>query len=681
VTSSTIPGPFRRWRWLPTAGLAALPFLVYANGYDHAYQLDDTYTLVTNPSVRSLANIPRYFVDPGTYTSVREQVDYRPVLQVSYALNYAINGYRMQNWHFTQILLHALVTVGLFLLCKRLLALGAGPPSDATAFVAAAVFAVHPASSGVVNYLNARSSLLTAAFLVPALLAYLKPVESAEYRRPQWTAALWYTLALFTKVEAVGALGALWAFELWQRGRETGAGVIGSAVATLDKRTLRRLAPALAVTLVYFVIRARLMAPFPFGDSRHAPDVGAYEYLVTQFTAWWHYVARWVAPISLVADNLAYPVYRSWREPVVLLAAGGWLLVIALLVAAWRRAPWLTFVAIATLALLSPTSSIAPLAEMVNEHRPYLAIGVLWLGVAIPSAQLVRLALTPSARAIGAAALVILMASLGALTWRRNTVFHTAGAYWKDILDKAPSSRAHLNYGLSRMQAGDYPNALKHYRLSLEEAPYWYYTHINLGVAFQNLGNADSARAHFDIAVQNDRFSGQALLWRGEFLLSRRSFAAARGDFLASQPLSLQSYRVAKGLATAASGLGDAGERDAQVARMRALDSAATGRDLAAVLAAGDPRAARESIETTLMTEGLTLLRENDAAGAAAKFREILAGNPTHYGAHYQLAASLDRLGRRDESRALWRTVLKMAEGYKDEATIRTARARLERNP
>src|SRR6185503_19633531 len=97
------------------------------------------------------------------------------------------------------------------------------------------------------------------------------------YQRPQWTAAVLYTFALFTKVEAVGALGAFWAFDLWQRAREA-PGV----------------SLPLAVTAIYFIIRWRVMAPFPFDETRHAPDVGASQYLATQLTAWWYYVARWI---------------------------------------------------------------------------------------------------------------------------------------------------------------------------------------------------------------------------------------------------------------------------------------------------------------------------------------------------------------------------------------------------
>lgn len=671
-------------RILATALLIAAPFVVYSNNYRHAYHLDDAYTLVSNPSVRTLSAIPRYFVDPSTYTSVREQADYRPLLQVTYALNYRMGGYDTWWWHFTQILLHALVTLGIYALCLRVLGMlrDAPPHPERIAFFAALIFAIHPAASGVVNYLNARSSLLTAVFILPALLAYMKPIEEEGYVRPQWHAAVFYTLALFTKVEAVGALGAFWAFELWQRGRETPAhGFLRAVRATLDRRTLRRLASALAVTAVYFVIRWRVMSPFPFGESRHAADVGAYEYFLTQLTAWWYYVVRWIAPIRLVADYLSYPVYRSWTDPVVLLALGGWVLVGALLVGAWRRAPYLLFLAITALALLSPTSSIAPLAEMVNEHRPYLPIGILSLALVIPAALFLRQWHRGPARVAMTAGVALIVVALSVLTYRRNEVFSTSQRYWKDVLAKAPSARAHLNYGVSLMAANDMPEAMRQFQKSLELAPQWYYTHINLGVAYRSLGQMGRAREHFDRAVEYDRYSGLALSWRGEFHLGMGEFAAARDDFLRALPLSLEHYRNAKGLATAYAGLGDVPRCLEQTDRMRALDSAAAMTEPSNVRACAPSREADARSQESQMAAGLDFLAKGNPVAAAAKFREVLAVNPTHYGAHYQLAVALDRAGKATEARVLWEKVLRMAEGYNDQATARTARSRLNQKP
>ena len=83
------------------------------------------------------------------------------------------------------------------------------------------------------------------------------------------------------------------------------------------------------------------------------------------------------------------------------------------------------------------------------------------------------------------------------------------------------------------------------------------------------------------------------------------------------------------------------------------------------------------SVDAT-MALGLDLLyRKSDPAGAAQQFRAAIAKVPTHYGATYQLAKSLDLAGQRDQATPYWRKVLGMATQYRDERTIQQARERL----
>lgn len=78
------------------------------------------------------------------------------------------------------------------------------------------------------------------------------------------------------------------------------------------------------------------------------------------------------------------------------------------------------------------------------------------------------------------------------------------------------------------------------------------------------------------------------------------------------------------------------------------------------------------------MKSGMDLLyQQAKAEEAAVEFRKILAEKPDHYGATYQLAVSLDKLGKRDEATVLWESVQKMALQYQDDATAKTAYARL----
>lgn len=92
----------------------------------------------------------------------------------------------------------------------------------------------------------------------------------------------------------------------------------------------------------------------------------------------------------------------------------------------------------------------------------------------------------------------------------------------------------------------------------------------------------------------------------------------------------------------------------------------------------GASQAAAETDEA-LMKAGLeALYTERDPEAAAAQFRKVLAQNPTHYGATFQLAMALDRAGKPAEALPLWGKVLKMADRYSDKPTAAAAGARVE---
>ena len=572
--------------------LAILCVGIYSNNFQHDFQLDDSHVLLTNPAVRSLANIPKYFVDPSTFTSLRANVDYRPVLQVTYALNYWMGGYRTPWWHLTQILLHAVCAVSLYFLCRRILLLassGPDPERDAryVPLLAAVVFALHPTASGVVNYLSARSSLLTAAFLLPSMLCYIGPPGEQRPARAPWLAVLLFTLALFSKVEAVGCLAVYFLFEVWQTGvaREHRGHFISDLRHALNRRTVARLWPFLAVTAGYFLVRHQLMAPFELGESSRPAGVTSFQYLLTQTVVWWEYVLKWFAPVNLVADQGNHPVYRSLLDGPVPLALGAWLAVGAALLGGWKDRPWLAFLAFSALALLSPTSSIAPLAEMLNEHRPYLPLAVLSLCWMIPLGSFAAGAAPrhPVGAGFSGLGVALVLVGLGSLTWQRNRVFATERSYLEDVVAKAPSGRALNNQGLLFMREGNYEKARELFEGAVKYTPYWHTVHVNLGIVYAHLGDSARARKHYDLAVEYDRYSGTALSWRAEYHLEQKRYRDAARDFEAAVPKSLERYRMCKGLATAYAGLGDVEKSFDYTRQCLDLDAAQTARDIVAI--------------------------------------------------------------------------------------------------
>ena len=130
----------------PWTVLAVLALLAYHNSFDNSFHFDDSHSIVDNPHIRSLANIPRFFVDPAAFSVMPQGAMYRPLLLVSYALNYAVSGYEIASYHVVNFLLHVVNAGLVYLLGLRLLG------CRRSALMGAALFAVHPVLSEPVNY-------------------------------------------------------------------------------------------------------------------------------------------------------------------------------------------------------------------------------------------------------------------------------------------------------------------------------------------------------------------------------------------------------------------------------------------------------------------------------------------------------------------------------------------------
>lgn len=82
--------------------------------------------------------------------------------------------------------------------------------------------------------------------------------------------------------------------------------------------------------------------------------------------------------------------------------------------------------------------------------------------------------------------------------------------------------------------------------------------------------------------------------------------------------------------------------------------------------------------EADPMARGLdALYTKRDPVAAAARFREVLAVSPDHYGATFQLATALTQAGKAAEARPVWEKMLRLAEAARDAETANAARARL----
>jgi hypothetical protein len=156
---------------LAVALAALLPFLLTLGNPPIQ---DDGWAALDNPLTFSLRNAGRIFREPyGFAGEATLGGPYRPVVTLSYALNYAVHGRWPPGYHLVNVALHVLASLLVLTLARRLVAAAASGQAPRLACLAALLFAVHPAHVEAVATIAGRNELLAACFALGALLLAL----------------------------------------------------------------------------------------------------------------------------------------------------------------------------------------------------------------------------------------------------------------------------------------------------------------------------------------------------------------------------------------------------------------------------------------------------------------------------------------------------------------------------
>ncbi len=625
----------RNFTLLILAFLAVGIGVSYSGSFVIGFFFDDAYGIANNPAIRSLTNIPRFFTDPHAIWIDPTQVDLRPFLLISYALNYAISGLRPWSYHAINLILHFLGAVLVFVIVRDHLwwpASDRGSDGEARipAAAAALFFALAPLNSQPVNYVWARSALLCVTLYLGAFLAFL---------RRRWVlGSVLFILALLTKAIAVTLPVVLLVHDFVYRDRE-GYPTLKSYVSDW-----RRHAPPLLLTgildVAYVLYRALVLPPWTAG-ARHAGGVTPWIWFMSEWPALLYYVRLFLWPDGLSVDH-DFPITTSLLAP----RAWGSLLVLllwaALALLALRRHPQVTFATAWFFVTLAPESSFAALAEVINDHRPYIAsslgLSVLLAWVLYQGAA--RLA-SHARRAAFIAACLLLVIPAVAFDRYRTWQWEDPLRMWEDAVRTSPNNtRAWMNAGVVFMARGDLAKARRYFVRARELGPAYAFVYMNLSVLEAHEGHLDQALLMAQDAVRLRPDHSRTHFYLARALEKMGLMEDAAGEFRRAVEL-------------------DPRDTEAQAA-------------LAALAKPG------HLTEEGMMKSGLyALSTRGDPNGAAAQFRKVLEQNPTHYGATFQLAMALDQAGKPAEARPLWEKALKMAEGYNDKETASTARARL----
>jgi protein O-mannosyl-transferase len=494
-----------------TVGLGALLIAITTIAYWRVTGLgfiwDDDLIFAENPLMQSLDGLRLIWFD------VRAANQYYPVTWTTLWLQHQIWGLDPAPLHTTNVALHAFSV----LLIWRILLVLKVPG----AWLAAAVFAVHPVHVESVAWISERKNVLSAAFYLGSALAYLKFAQLDRLhaqRKPNWIlyllSLLLFILALLSKTVAstlpVALLLVLW----WKQGH-------------IDRRDVLPFLPFFTFGIALGLLTVWL-EKVQVGATGPEWDLSLIDRCLIAGRALWFYAGKLAWP-----DSLTF-VYPRWKID----ASVWWQYLFPISAAALAEGLWLLRGRIGrgplTAALyfgltLGPALGFFDVYPMrysfVADHFQYLAsLGPIVLACAGIQIGLDRLSGHGKAPALAVCALALL--ALASLTWLRLPAFENLGTLWRDTLEKNPTAwMARGNLAEWHRSRNETEEAMRNYLEALNiENPNKDYVHNNLATYLVLLDRPDEAKVHYAKAIEI----------RGDYALARYNLAVLlfhEGDF------------------------------------------------------------------------------------------------------------------------------------------------------
>ncbi len=600
-------------RLLVAFAIVAAVLLAYRPAFDAPLIFDDHQALTENPSIRHLDTAWSPPRDGRGVTG-------RPLLNFSFALNYAFSGLQPRGYRLTNVAIHALGALTLFGLVRRTFLLPAlrdrfGPAAGSLAAGAALWWALHPLQTESVTCIAQRSESLVGLFYLLTFHCFVRGWRSAAVAMcllgmatKEVMATAPVLILLYDRALVAGTWQAA-----WQRGR------------------------------IFYLTLAATWLPLGWlvlGQNGSRGNTGGaavlatvWHYLLTQCGALTRYFTLAVWPYPLVLDYDTRLVTRAAD------ALPGALVVLVLLGAtlvAWRRAPWLGFAGAWCWLILAPSSSFVPLVpQPIAEHRMYLPLAALTTTGAAGLHLLLRRRAGPI--------LLLLAAANGCAAAARNQTYRSEEAIWRDTVTHAPTNaRAHFYLALALENSGQRPAAIARYEQALALHPAYAEALSNLGRLLGQLGRADEAvqRLEAALAVQPELLVARVNLGLYLPLVGRTDEAIA-----CLTPI----VAAAPGNAAAHAALADAWLRKQRPAQAIPHYAAAA-------------RAAPAASETE-SNWGAACLMLGRASEALQHIERALELAPENLAARRNRGLALLALGRRSEAEAQFAMVLRAAPG------------------
>jgi tetratricopeptide (TPR) repeat protein len=489
----TAPGKVKLWRKAIILVPVVLAFLFSMNSLWNDFATDDTQQVLGNVFIRDLKNLPLAFTTSvwsfaSSDIGATAQPYYRPLFSALFTINHAMFGVTSAfGWHLVNILVHMLVTLFVFIVCKEF------TQSGKIALITASLFAVHPAHAESVAWISGVTDPLMCLFLLPAFYFYLLYQKSGKAYFIALTLLL-FLLALWCKETAMALPLVIAYCELFHFNQSV---PLSKKIARLSVLAALFVIPV----VIYLLVRYKAVGAFVASGEVRYPLIASIQTIPIAMAKY-----LW---LMLVPVGYSYHHLTPFVTSIISLQFLAPLLLLVVIIGAivLSRSALLKFAGVWFLAFLAPA-----LAGIANFDPPYvvqerylylplmgfclaIALGIEWLASHQKIAQYKHLT----------TALVVLLV----IIW--GVAYLKANFYWYDTISvfqravEADPQNAEARAALSITYAstGRPREAEAESRKAVEIDPQCGAGYANLSYFSRRAGKLDEAIAYLEQAKSN----------------------------------------------------------------------------------------------------------------------------------------------------------------------------------
>ena len=471
---------------VPYIILAVISLIVFCNTLGNSFVYDDSVTIVNNNLIKNWKNFHTLF--SFNYFILSGEMSYRPVVTLTYFIDYSLWGLNPTGFHLTNLLLQAANTLLFYLFLKRV------AKSNTLAFFSTLLFTTHPILTETVNSISYREDLLAAPFFLIAFILYLK-INKPFFNKSKFllyypVSLFSYLLALFSKEMAITFPILLILFDIFYLPS-------GKPLQALIKKLKGIYIGYFSVTGFYLFIQ--------FVVFRHVyirlDQTKQSLFVMIKVLA--SYIKLLFLPFNLNADYVIPPITTGIISFIISVLIVTIVIIITIRLCKNNKQHWF-FISWFFITLL-PVSNIIPIGNIMAERYLYIPI----MGISGIIGILIQKSNLKNPLATICSAIVIFI--LGVMCINRNGIWRDEFTLWYSTSIREPNSaRAHHNLGVVHSSKDFYDYAEYEYKKTLEINPKDIEAHYNLGNAYERKGILDNAIKEYQDAIRYNPYYADA---------------------------------------------------------------------------------------------------------------------------------------------------------------------------